>query len=115
MKSVLVTGGLGFIGSHLVDELIKKSYSVTVLDNKSNNKVKNLKDSVWTIIDDIRGFSTNIYFDYVIHLAAIATISPEFNPELFSVNCHGFENIYHNIMCSNFIYASSAAAINKKK
>lgn len=112
MKSVLVTGGLGFIGSHLVDELIKKSYSVTVLDNMSNNKIQ--YPATELIINDIRTFNTDRKFDYVIHLAAIATINPEFNPELFSVNCYGFENIYRNIKYGNFIYASSAAAINKK-
>ena len=33
MKKVLMTGGAGFIGSHLIDELIKKRYKVTVFDN----------------------------------------------------------------------------------
>lgn len=111
MKTVLVTGGLGFIGSHLVESL-KHKYSVTVLDNMSNNKVQNLNSEL--IIDDIRTFKTDRYFDYVVHLAAIAAISPDFNPEVFSVNCYGFENIYRNVKCGNFIYASSAAAINKK-
>ena len=39
----LVTGGAGFIGSHLVDELIRQKYKVTVLDNLSTGTLKNLK------------------------------------------------------------------------
>ena len=110
MKTILITGGLGFIGSHLTNAL-KENYTVTILDNKSNNKIDNTDCEL--IIDDIRTFKTERHFDYVIHLAAIASISSEFNPELYSVNCAGFENIYHNVKCGKFIYASSAAAINK--
>ena len=40
---VLVTGGAGFIGSHLVDELVRRKYKVTVLDNLSTGSLKNLK------------------------------------------------------------------------
>mgnify|MGYP001423631610 CR=1 FL=1 len=39
----LVTGGAGFIGSHLVDELIRQKYKVTVLDNLSTGTLKNLQ------------------------------------------------------------------------
>ena len=42
MKSI-VTGGAGFIGSHLVDALIKEEHNVTVLDNFSTGRRKNLK------------------------------------------------------------------------
>ena len=38
MKKVIVTGGAGFIGSHLVDKLISKGVSVIVLDNLSSGK-----------------------------------------------------------------------------
>ncbi len=43
-KSCLVTGGAGFIGSHLVDALIREDCYVTVLDNLSTGKLENLKD-----------------------------------------------------------------------
>lgn len=110
MKSVLITGGLGFIGSHLAERM-RDEYDVTILDNLSNNKVKEVKGCT-LIVSDIRTFQTDELFDYVIHLGAIASISDEFNPRLYSVNVSGFDNIF-SVNCNNFIYASSAAAINK--
>jgi len=41
-KSAVVTGGAGFIGSHLVDGLLERGYSVTVLDDLSTGKLENL-------------------------------------------------------------------------
>ena len=39
MKDILVTGGLGYIGSHTVVQLIEKNYNVTIVDNLSNSKI----------------------------------------------------------------------------
>jgi len=41
MKRILVTGGCGFIGSYLVDELMKQGHDVTILDDLSNGEIKN--------------------------------------------------------------------------
>ena len=43
-KKVLVTGGCGFVGSHLVDYLVKLGFDVTVLDNLSSGTLKNLNN-----------------------------------------------------------------------
>jgi len=72
----LVTGGAGFIGSHLVDELIKNNHEVIVLDNLLSGSIKNINSKAKFINCDIRKLENIIqYFkdiDGVFHLAAIA-------------------------------------------
>lgn len=58
MSKILITGGVGFIGSHLVDKLIKKDNEVIVLDNLSSWK-KNLFNI--TLIISISNFIESIY------------------------------------------------------
>ena len=41
-EKILVTGGAGFIGSHIVDELIEKSFDVTVIDNLDTGQLENI-------------------------------------------------------------------------
>jgi UDP-glucose 4-epimerase len=42
MKKILITGGAGFIGSHLVDKLINENYKVIIVDNLSTGKKENI-------------------------------------------------------------------------
>jgi UDP-glucose 4-epimerase len=93
---VLVTGGLGFVGSHLVDLLIKKgNYDVTVLDNlvSESSSEEYKQQSVNYIIDDIRNINNLDLpkFDIIFHIAALARIQPSFsNPtEWFDVDARG--------------------------
>src|SRR4051812_20220730 len=46
MKHILVTGGAGFIGSHLCDYLLKKGYAVTAVDNFLTGRKENLKEAL---------------------------------------------------------------------
>jgi UDP-glucose 4-epimerase len=84
-KRCLVTGGAGFIGSHLVDQLLAAGHSVIVLDNLSSGHVKNLSSAQANPdfvlhkvdianLDLIQDFFTDI--DWVFHLAALADIVP---------------------------------------
>jgi len=73
-KNVLVTGGSGFIGSHIVDLLLKKKYKVTILDTKNPHRkdVRFIKGSI-TNESIINSSLRNI--NYVFHLAAVSDIN----------------------------------------
>jgi UDP-glucose 4-epimerase len=115
-EKVLVTGGLGFIGSNLVEELLNEGYIVVVFDDRSNGN--NFNKNAITIIGDItnkedfKKLPNNI--DYVIHFAAAISVSESvLNPEKYTkINVEGSRNvlewsIQHNI--KKFISASSSS------
>ena len=99
---VLVTGGAGFIGSHLVDNLLNLNYDVSVIDNLSTGHLKNIehfKDKINFINADL---SINKFWpqelketEIVFHLAALADIVPSIeNPnEYFNSNVIGTLNL----------------------
>lgn len=79
-KNIVVTGGLGFIGSHIVDSLVENN-QVTIIDDKSSGSefnLKNLKhDNLEIIIGGINELNLKQIFldkDYVFHLAAMASV-----------------------------------------
>lgn len=87
----LVTGGLGFIGSNLVDFLVEKSLEVTVVDNLSTGNIeyKNKLADYWIKdVSDLKVEEVND-FDYVFHLAALPRIQPSFDDPLE----HEFSNV----------------------
>ncbi|KAG1708379.1 hypothetical protein DVH05_025057 [Phytophthora capsici] len=75
--TVLVTGGLGFIGSHVVEDLIANNFNVVVYDDMSNGKNFN-KDVSAVLVKDItvvNDFSYIVHkIDYVVHLAAAISV-----------------------------------------
>ena len=81
MKNILITGAAGFIGSHLVDALLREHVQVIVLDNFSTGRTQNLdhvQDSIEIIKCDLGvkddWFSYFKDVDWVFHLAALADI-----------------------------------------
>jgi UDP-glucose 4-epimerase len=78
MNNALVTGGAGFIGSHVAEHLVRNGYKVTVLDDLSGGFINNVPEGANIIggsINDvplINGLFDNERFDYVFHLAAYA-------------------------------------------
>lgn len=119
-KKALVTGGAGFIGSHLCEELLNNGLSVVVLDNLLTGKKENLPDGVEFVQDDIldrekvKEIILNKNIDIIFHQAAVVTIRGSVD-NFYSdamVNIMGTLNILHSLSGSNvkkFIYASSMA------
>jgi UDP-glucose 4-epimerase len=83
MKKILVTGGVGFIGSNLIKGLKEKEFEVFSLDNYSTGDKKNEIPGVTYINDDIINiFKLDKDFDTCFHLAAQSRVQPSFeNPE----------------------------------
>jgi len=122
-KKCIVTGGAGFIGSHLTDYLISKGHYVTVLDNYSSGRPKNLKHIlknpnlklIEADISDYRVIKSHFKdVDWVFHLAALADIVPSIqNPlKYHRSNVDGTINVLEASRKNNvkkFIYAASTS------
>lgn len=120
-KNILVTGGSGFIGSHIVEKLVELEANVTVLDNLSSGNLNNLsavKDKVKFINGDINNLELCIKVgqnqNVIFHLAAFISV-PEsmLRPEQCSqTNVNGTLNLLESCRINNiskFIFSSSSA------
>jgi UDP-glucose 4-epimerase len=117
----IVTGGAGFIGSHLVDKLIKLKHKVIVLDNLSTGRIENIRhnfNKIKFVKCDLSKISKwKTYFkkaDYVFHLAALADLVPSINnpTKYFNSNVVGTLNVlklskYYKI--KKLVYAASSS------
>lgn len=120
MKNILITGGAGFIGSHLAYFLSKKEYNITILDDLSHGFLENLNtfgNNYYTFIKKDITKNIDKYLknqDAVFHLAAISSL-PECqeNPsKAIEINLKGTENVLetcrkHKI--KKVIFASTGA------
>ncbi|TSC95194.1 MAG: UDP-glucose 4-epimerase [Parcubacteria group bacterium Licking1014_1] len=124
MKKYLVTGGAGFIGSHLVDKLIENGHKVAVIDNLSTGDKKNLNPKADFQKADICNFKKikPLFggIDFVFHLAAIARvpISVERPVETSEVNILGTINVFKAAAEANVkrvVFASSSSVYGNQK
>ncbi|WP_457620664.1 SDR family oxidoreductase [Methanopyrus sp.] len=122
---ILVTGGAGFIGSHVVEELVDRGYDVVVLDNFSMGREENLRE----VMDDIEIVRADVtdpravertFREYrpeaVIHLAAQVNVRYSMESPFVDarINALGTLNLVslaaeHNV--ERFVYASSGGAV----
>ena len=123
---VLVTGGAGFIGSHIAEYLVQRGNDVTVLDNLNTGKKDNLakiNDKINFVNGDIRDYKLleELVNDAtgVFHEAALASVQQSFSmkDEYFDVNVNGTENILKLGKEYGFkiVYASSSSVYGNPK
>ena len=100
MSNFLVTGGLGFVGSHLTEELHNAGHEVTVLDNLSNghlNNLSHLKNKITLYISNVEQIKSTIFdkkFDGIFHLATAPRSSSLTNPlQDIETNCKGMISV----------------------
>lgn len=131
MQNILITGGAGFIGSNLIDSLLKDNpdFKITCLDNfdsfyspelKRSNIKTHLEKTNYTLIEgDIRNLDQvksklSKRYDVIIHLAARVGVIPSLqDPMLYTnVNVLGTQNLLEfarQSHCKKFIFASSSS------
>jgi len=119
MSKCLVTGGAGFIGSNLVDELIKQDNEVIIIDNLSTGKKENINSKAEFHQADIRDLKkikplfNNI--DYVFHLAAFARVQPSIEDPITAndINLNGTLNVLisaRDAKVKKVVYSASSSA-----
>ena len=135
-RKLLVTGGAGFIGSHLVDRLLVGGHSVVVLDSfhpfydpaiKRRNVADHLKNPGYRLVEgDLRDEASleRVFadgpFDVVVHLAAMAGVRPSLGqPELYmDVNVGGTQRLLDRIVKSDratrLIFGSSSSVYGQR-
>ena len=121
--TVLVTGGTGFIGAYIIQELITKGYSVKALHRKNNfpfyisketlSKVEWIQGDILDVVT-LENAMENV--DAIIHSAAIVSFDKKLREQMYRINVEGTANVVNLALEKNIkrlIHISSVAAIGR--
>lgn len=122
MEKVLLTGGAGFIGSHIADRLIKKGYRVAIVDNLSTGKKENLNPEAKFYKADIRDQKklSRVFAEFkpqlICHQAAHASVSesiaaPANDAEHNIIGTLNLQELALEYEVEKFVFASTGGAI----
>jgi nucleoside-diphosphate-sugar epimerase len=121
MSRYLVTGGAGFIGSNIVEDLLKRGHEVRVVDNLITGKRENIEpflDKIEFLEEDIRDYETCrravSSVDFILHQAALPSVprSIEDPVQTNDINVNGTLNLLlasNEVKARRFVFASSSA------
>jgi UDP-glucose 4-epimerase len=126
MKKILITGGAGYIGSHITEVLLKKKIKICIVDNLStgfkrliNKKAKFYKVDILNT-KKIKQIIINNKIDSVIHLAGslVIGVGEKYPKRYYKNNVHGTKSVLSackNTFVKNFIFSSTAAVYKDKQ
>lgn len=128
-KSCIITGGAGFIGSHMADLLLKKNYKVIVLDNLKGGYINNIKHNLKN--KDFRFIKKDILkikkkdrifrnIEYVFHFAGIGDLVPSIEKPVDYINANAMGTLKvleasRNAKIKKFVYAASSSCYGLAK
>ena len=121
MKKVLVFGGVGFLGYYLVNELLRRSYQVSVADISDRREIRNIDYYKCDITDkeNIEEVFTTDTYDFVYNLAGFANIDQAIANPIKTLDLNVISNMFIIEEClknniEKYIFASSAYAVSDK-
>ena len=114
MSKILVTGGVGFIGTNLIKKLINEGHNVHSLDNYEVGLKSNEQSGCVYHDNDITNINLlDKNFDLIFHLAALSRIQPSFNnpEETFRVNTIGTQKVceFARLTGAKIVYSGSSS------
>lgn len=123
-NKILVTGGTGFLGAYIIQELVERGYTVKAIRRESSKPPFFIPNAILEKVEWIEGDILDVVFleeaiqdiDTIIHCAAVVSFSPRNRHEMYQVNVEGTANVVNIALEQNIrrlVYISSVAALGR--